>query len=59
MYNWTTGGDKVDMDCAKAVLKLLGWIFIILVIIAFVVVIWFALYGWRVLWDGYLWYYFI
>ena len=34
MYNWTTGGDKVDMDCAKAVLKLLGWIFIILVIMA-------------------------
>lgn len=33
--------------------------FLILVIIAFVVVIWFALYGWRVLWDRYLWYYFI
>ena len=33
--------------------------FSLLVIIAFVVVIWFAIYGWRVLWDGYLWYYFI
>ena len=30
-----------------------------LVVFAFFVVLWFAIYGWRNLWDEYLWYYFL
>lgn len=33
--------------------------FTCLVILAFAVVVWFVLYGWEWLWNGYLWYYFI
>jgi len=33
--------------------------FTCIVIIAIVVAIWFVLYGWNVLWEEYLWYYFL
>ena len=67
VFNFRTGRAQ-HIDCglrhwlfSKVVIDdiVKSWRFTALVVVAFIVVIWFLLSGWKDLWYGYLWHYFI